>query len=191
MEINQQEKNFIRDGKILLLLCAFMALCFLSAMIMSVSIADKVEENLSGQGGLIGPIEIANDNTSVRIKIKRLEKYSRFDWDVLDVEVLDKDKNYIANFVAELWYESGRDWQEFRDKADMRYFFHYQGMYYLKINIESKYERNAADLFTLTVDQKVGSAELFKKIGFYMIWVCLAWFIWTMRVYLLMAEDSW
>ena len=198
LDLSEEDRaEFNYNLVVLAVLLVFLALNYVAAGVMSISTEPVQRGTLPATGGVYGPFDIAQDNTSTMIKINRTEAIKAFDWDALEVEILDQNKAYVSSFGAEFWKETGSDsdgrWVESEYEADLRYFFAKKGQYYLKVETSSNSKRSAGEkqsgsaLYALTIRQQLGSAELFKKVGFVMLWVCGIWFFWTVRKF---EDDS-
>lgn len=181
----EEREGFNRDLGVLFVLLGFLVLCYISAGIMTIRTTYDYSQVLPAKGGLYGPFNIIEDNTSVMIKINRTAGMNSFDWDALDVDILNKDKGYMSSFGAEFWKETGRDsdgkWTAKQYKAEFAYFFHHKGEYYLDIKASGNRKRKSDALFAVKVRQQMGSGEMFESIGFLMLWITGAWFLWTFR----------
>lgn len=177
--------DFNRDLGVLFVLLGFLALCYITGGIMKISTSDDYSHVLPAGGGLYGPFAIDEDNTSVMIKVERLAGLKPFDWDALDIEILNENKGYMSSFGAEFWKETGRDsdgnWTAKQYDAELAYFFHKKGEYYLKTTASSNKKRVSDALYVIKIRQQIGSGEMFFSVGFWMLWICGAWAIWTFR----------
>ena len=181
----EERARFNKDLGILFVLLGFLVICYVSAGFMQVRSTDNYVEVLPSKGGLYGPFKIEEDQSSVMFKIRHTVGLNSFDWDSLDIEILDENKFYMSSFGAEFWKETGRDsdgrWTATQYKAELAYFFHHKGLYYLDVKVQSSHNRASDAVFAITVRQQIGSGEIFFKVGFWMLWITGAWFLWTFR----------
>lgn len=89
-------------GKLALVLVGFAALCFLTSLVMNSDTGDRYSKVLPPTGGMIGPINIADDDTVYEIHVAQDIKKAG-EWSYVEGEVLDAAKNYQFSFGKELW----------------------------------------------------------------------------------------
>ena len=183
----QKEQLQVRDLKVLGILIVFILLSVISSFIIEVNVEDEQYTHLPKAGGLYGPFTIHDDGTPTSIKISRTRAIDAFDWDALDIEILDANKNYMASFGAEFWKETGRDsdgrWSEEDNDAELRYFFHQKGEYFLKVTTQSTDTRKNNQLYYIAINQKLGSGEVFSSFGFILMWIAAIWFFYICARY--------
>lgn len=99
-------------GKLALVLVGFAALCFLTSLIMNGDTGSRYSKVLPPTGGLLGPITIADDNTTYEIKVAQDIKKAG-EWSYVEGEVLDSQQTFQFSFGKELWKKQ----REYRGSA--------------------------------------------------------------------------
>lgn len=89
-------------GRLSLVLVGFAALCFVTSLIMNGDTGDRYSKVLPPSGGMIGPMTIAEDETTYEIKVAQDIKQAG-QWSYVEGEVLDANKVFQFSFGKELW----------------------------------------------------------------------------------------
>ena len=136
--------------KLSYILGIFSVICFLAAMIFSGDVSKTQSQQLTGDGGLFGPFIVKEKNSNY-----------------IEVNVLDKNKNYLFGFGDSMWHESGYDdegrWEESKTKYSMDITFKDAGEYYFEV----KSERNdgQGNAILLNIVKERGSNVPFITLG--------------------------
>lgn len=89
-------------GRLALVLVGFAALCFVTSLIMNGDTGTRYSKVLPPTGGMLGPIAIAEDDTTYEIKVAQDIKKAG-EWSYVEGEVLDANKTFQFSFGKELW----------------------------------------------------------------------------------------
>lgn len=105
--------------------------------------------NLNFKDGVFGPLTVNQENSVYKTFVRQyLPYYGATDY--INVEVLDKNKEYLFSFGKELYTEEGYDdegkWTEIVDNFESKFVLKNKGEYYFKIQNENKNLMNLASM---------------------------------------------
>ncbi len=149
--------------KIGLVLIGFGLLCWIMEAIFSGGYTPQ-HGNLATKGGLYGPFTVEEANADYRISLHQIY-IAVNDWNAVDINVLDDNKNYLFSFGDEFWHEKGYDeghWDESKQTVKMKVQFKKAGDYYLSIDSESNAKKPDTRGYTVTVQRLRGSSIAFE-----------------------------
>lgn len=123
-------------------------------------------QSLPAEGGILGPIEIARENTVLHITVQQWFRQDA--WSHIEGEVLDAEQEPLFSFGDELWRESGHDsdgpWAEADTEYDLKVTIPEKGAHYLEFTTELS-APNVASPLAIRVETKVGSTVPFIAAG--------------------------
>ncbi len=134
----------------------FAIISFIMAGVYSSDVSKMEIKTMSGEGGTYGPLLVKEKNASYEIVIKNNVALNK--WSFIEVNVLDKDKNYLFGFGDGMWHESGYDegpWEESKTDFSMDITFKDPGEYYFEV----KADRNdgAGNAIVINIVKEKGS----------------------------------
>lgn len=143
------------------ILLGFSVLYFVTALVLDSDVGALAREQLPGNGGTVGPVQIGEANSVVKVEIAQYLSKNRA-WSFITGELLDANQNYLTGFGDELYYEEGWDsdghWVEsdrqFEDKLTIRK----PGQYYFKFNVESNAPADRLPAIRVEISKKMASS---------------------------------
>lgn len=155
-----KEETRAATRKLSNILLAFSVVYFVTALVLDFNSGLLKKEELPGNGGIVGPVQVAGAGTVLEIKIAQ-HLYKNRAWSFVTGELLDANKSYLTGFGDELYYEEGWDdgrWVEaerdFEDKLTIRK----AGQYYFKFNVESNEPVDQLPALRVEISKKVASS---------------------------------
>ena len=131
-------------------LLGFGVVCLVTAIGMSLRPADvSIEEEVDPMGGMIGPIEVPDDNATAGLRIYQdvedpmSDYYQR--WSFITVEVLDEEKEYLSSLGGDVWSYAGYDgdyWEEEKEQYRATLEFPSAGQYYIQLKTEANVDKS-------------------------------------------------
>ncbi|HJL14832.1 MAG TPA: hypothetical protein RMH99_04200 [Sandaracinaceae bacterium LLY-WYZ-13_1] len=128
-----------------------------------------LSERLPPNGGMVGPIQIAEPNTVLNIHVNqslnlpsgRSSFGTNSTWSFVSGEVLDAEQEYLFGFGGELWKESGYDgthWTESKDDYELKVTIPDAGTFFLEFSTELPPGATNPGEIRVAIEKKRGSA---------------------------------
>ncbi|GAA3568199.1 hypothetical protein [Marinobacter xestospongiae] len=133
-------RSILEDLPLARLLLLFGVLCLITSLVIGWLPGDQHQrEQLSLNGGLVGPIHIDDHNTVLHTSVAADLPINS--WSSVTLGLLDQDKRYLTGFGDSLWFEEGVDsegyyWREAYSRYDAKITVPSPGEYYLQVTTE-------------------------------------------------------
>ncbi len=167
----QDEKKREELNKIGLIFLGYAVLCFITSFWFNSDVGKTaLQEQVSPQGGTIGPLHVEESNAVYLITVQ--QNVQSMAWSFVNGDVLDENKNYLFGFGGEFWEEQGRDsdgaWREAKENFDLKVTFPKPGKFYLKFESEMKTPDSGQGI-NIVVKKKRGSSLAHFILGLFSI----------------------
>lgn len=140
----------------------FTMLCAASTIYFDRDVGEPLTRQFDENGGMLGPIEVPEDNTVYEFTAIRAVPYGG--WSYVGIELLNDEGEYLMGFGDEFWAEQGYDsdghWSESYNRYYTNIVIPSEGVHFVKVNVENPKRLASSSPLYVSIQQQAGGTFL-------------------------------